>query len=101
MAFIDLLTRIGFSVAQANAIIEEGITDPEDLVTYTHSDIKTLFKHLANRQVHPPFGSQHKFQILRYWVEKRSPLGLDCAWCIQERYQVADLEGAVPQLHGD
>jgi hypothetical protein len=45
-------------------------------VTYTHSDIKTFFKHLSNRQVHPPFGSQHKFQILRYWVEKRIPLGL-------------------------
>ena len=53
MAFIDLLTRIGFTDAQATAIIEEGITDPEDLVTYTHSDIKTFFKHLSNRQVHP------------------------------------------------
>jgi hypothetical protein len=41
MAFIDLLTQIGFTNAQATAIIEEGITDPEDLVTYTHSDIKT------------------------------------------------------------
>jgi hypothetical protein len=61
---------------QATAIIGEGITDPEDLVTYTHADIKTFFKHLFNRQVHPPFRSQHKFQILRYWVEKRIPLGL-------------------------
>jgi hypothetical protein len=76
MAFTDLLTRIGFTNVQATAIIEEGIMDPEDLVTYTHSDIKTFFKHLSNQQVHPPFGSQHKFQILRYWVEKRIPLGL-------------------------
>jgi hypothetical protein len=75
MAFIDLLTRIGFTNVQATAIIGEGITDPEDLVTYTHSD-KTFFKHLSNRQVHPPFGLQHKFQILCYWVEKRIPLGL-------------------------
>jgi hypothetical protein len=77
MAFIDLLARIGFNNAQANAIIGEGITDPEDLVSYTHSDIKTFFKHLSNRQVHPPFASQHKFQILHYWVEKQIPLGLD------------------------
>jgi hypothetical protein len=48
MAFIDLLTRIGFTNVQATAIIGEGITDPEDLVTYTHSDIKTFFKHLSN-----------------------------------------------------
>jgi len=76
MAFIDLLTRIGFTNVQATAIIGEGITDPEDLVTDTHSDIKTFFKHLSNRQVHPPFGSQYKFQILRYWVEKGILLGL-------------------------
>jgi hypothetical protein len=76
MAFIDLITRIGFTNVQATAIIGEGITDPEDLVTDTHSDIKTFFKHLSNRQVHPPFGSQYKFQILRYWVEKGILLGL-------------------------
>jgi hypothetical protein len=74
MAVQALLTRIGFSVAQANALIDEGITD---LVTYTHSNVKTLFKHMAGHGVHPPFRAQHKFQILRYWVEKRTPLGLD------------------------
>jgi len=77
IAFIDLLARIGFTNVQANAIIGEGIMDPEDLVTYAHSDTKTFFKHLSNRHVHPPFASQHKFQIMRYWVEKRIPLGLD------------------------
>jgi hypothetical protein len=46
-------------------------------VTYTHSDVKSFFKHLSNRQVHPPFALQHKFQILHYKVEKQTPLGLD------------------------
>jgi hypothetical protein len=77
MAFRALLTRIGFTNDQATSVIDEGIAVPEDLVTYTHSDIKTFFKHLSNRGIHPPFGSQHKFQILRYWVEKQIPLGLD------------------------
>ena len=76
MAFDALLTRIGFNVAQATAIANEGIQEPEGLVTYNHSDIKTFFKHLARRGVYPPFGAQHKFQILCYRVEKQTPLGL-------------------------
>ncbi len=76
MTFNALLLRIGFMNAQANAIIAEGISDPSDLVTYAHSDVKTFSKHLANRGIHPPFRVQHKFQIVRYWVEKRTPLGL-------------------------
>jgi hypothetical protein len=70
------LPGLGLLMVQATAIIGEGITDPEDLVTYTHSNIKTFFKHLSNQQLHPPFGLQHKFQMLHYWVEKRIPLGL-------------------------
>ena len=76
MAFDALLTRIGFNIAQAIAVVNEGIQEPEGLVTYNHSDIKTFFKHLARRDVHPPFGAQHKFQILCYRVEKQTPLGL-------------------------
>jgi hypothetical protein len=70
MAFHALLTRIGFTVALATAIVNKGIQEPEDLMTHTHSNIKTFFKHLASHGLHPPFGAQHKFQILCYWVEK-------------------------------
>jgi len=76
MVFQALLTRIGFSGPQATAFIGKGIAEPRDLATYTHSDLKGLFKHLANRAIHPPYMAQHKVQILRHWVEKRIPLGL-------------------------
>ena len=76
MAFRLLLTRIGFSGPQATAFIGEGIAEPRDLSTYTHSNLKGLFKHLASRAIHPPYMAQHKVQILRHWVEKRIPLGL-------------------------
>ncbi|MFN9981054.1 MAG: hypothetical protein ACK53Y_14100, partial [bacterium] len=55
MAFRLLLTRIGFSGPQATAFIGEGIAEPRDLSTYTHSDLKGLFKHLASRAIHPPY----------------------------------------------
>jgi len=76
MAFRALLTRFGFTGPHATAFIGEGIQEPNDLATYTHSDLKGLFKHLANREIHPPYMAQHKVQILRHWVEKRLPLGL-------------------------
>jgi hypothetical protein len=83
MVFQALLTRIGFSGPQATAFIGKGIAEPRDLATYTHSDLKGLFKHLANRAIHPPYMAQHKVQILRHWVEKRIshwgfPLNRDC-----------------------
>jgi hypothetical protein len=56
--------------------MNEGIREPRDLSTYTHSDLKGLFKHLGNRNIHPPYMAQHCMQILRHWVEKRIPLGL-------------------------
>jgi hypothetical protein len=58
-------------------VVNEGIVEPGKLVTYTHYDIKTFFKHLARRGAHSPFGALHNFQILRYWVEKRTPSGLE------------------------
>jgi hypothetical protein len=76
MAFRLLLTRIGFSAPQATAFINEGFIEPRNLATYTHSDLKGLFKHLVNRAIHPPYMAQHKVQILRHRVEKRIPLGL-------------------------
>jgi hypothetical protein len=76
MAFQALLTRLAFTIEQAQAIIQEGITQPEDLRTYTQGDIKAFFKHLSARNIHAPFAAQHNLQILRYWVEKRIPLNL-------------------------
>jgi hypothetical protein len=77
MAFHALLLRLNFNDVQANAIIEEGIESPEDLCTYTQQDVKGLFKHLSTaRTIHAPFGAQHKMQILCYWVEKRSSMGI-------------------------
>jgi hypothetical protein len=76
MAFRLLLNRIGFSNPQATAFMNEGIQEPGDLSTYTHSNLKGLFKHLANREIHPPYMAQHKLQIVRHWMEKRIPLGL-------------------------
>jgi hypothetical protein len=76
MAFRLLLTRIGFSNPQSTAFMNEGIQEPRDLSTCTHSNLKGLFKHLANCNIHPPFMAQHKVQILWYWVEKWIPLGL-------------------------
>jgi len=63
MAFNKVLAQIGFTVAKATAIVNERIMELEDFVTFTHSDIKTFFKHLASRGMHPLFGAQHKFQI--------------------------------------
>jgi hypothetical protein len=76
MAFRQLLTQVGFTNSQATAFINEGIREPRDLSTYTHGDLKGLFKHLGNRKIHPFYMAQHHVQILRHWVEKRIPLGL-------------------------
>jgi hypothetical protein len=76
MAFHALLIRLHFTNAQATAIIDQGIDSPEELKTYTHSDLKDFFKHLTATGTVTRFGSQHKLQILRYWVETRDGMGL-------------------------
>ncbi len=76
VTFQALLLRLQFTQEQAAAIITEGISSPEDLRTYRHSDLKDFFKHLSTNHVVTRFGSQHKMQILWYWVERRSHLGL-------------------------
>jgi hypothetical protein len=76
MAFHDLLLHLNFNDEQSNAIIDEGLRSPEDLRTYTQQDIRGFFKHLSARNIHTPYGAQHNFQIMRYWVEKRTSMGL-------------------------
>jgi hypothetical protein len=66
MAFRQLLTQVGFTNAQATAFINEGIHEPRDLSTYTHSDLMGLFKHFGNWEIHPPYNVQHRVKILSH-----------------------------------
>jgi hypothetical protein len=71
--FRALLTCMQFTNAHIMAITEEA---PEDLKTFTHSDVKAFFKHLASHGIHVPYMSQQCFYILCFWVEKRTSIGI-------------------------
>jgi hypothetical protein len=76
MVFRQLLMQVGFTNAQATAFINEGIREPRDLSTYTHSDLKGLFKHLGNREIHPPYMAQHRVQTCA--IGLKNTFHLDC-----------------------
>ena len=77
---LSLRNVCGLSQAASNAIVAQGITDPEDFILFEESNIDSMIKHALKANVGAfviPYLSVVKIKACRHWALTRQRIGLD------------------------